>query len=422
LFETIILGDGMGVNIESLKRNLSFGKIRVGKTKAGIYKNVNLLPENTKKILDFDNEFSMQFKPKTRMVYLTTLLRLAVFLKDKPFEKATKEDFVKFFTELKDSGVKENTINTYGFRILKFIQWVHNMKGREYPECIDWFHPKRNRNMKLPDDLPTEEDVKTLINTAKNIRDKALVSVLYETGARCHEFLKMKIRDIIFDEYGAKILLHSDKTDDRVVRIVDSVGYLKEWLKNHPMRTEPDAYVWIDCMYRRRKWNYGKVFTYSAVWHLLRRLGKEANLKIKVRPHLLRHLRLTILSKSISEMSLRKIAGWKDNSSMPEVYLHYNNKDIDEQVLEKVYDFDLGCKQQRRRILPPEEFCIRCKKENPIGSEFCLTCGSPLTDEASLKLDMIKKIIAQILSEAWKQPNPKEALPHIVEQFKQNMK
>ena len=405
----------MGINIESMKENLESNRIRVGRTKSQKYEEVDFLKANSKKILEFDNEFSMQFKPKTRMVYLTTLIKCAVFLKDKPFENATKEDLVRFFNEIKDSGVKENTLNTYGFRILKFMQWVHKLKGRhEYPECIDWFHPKRNRNMKLPDKLPTEEDVKAIIDTAKNIRDKAMISVLYETAARCHELLKMRIRDVTFDEYGGKILIHSDKTDDRVVRVVDCVSYLKEWIKNHPTRAEPDSFLWIDCMYRTRKWNYGKVFTHSAVWFLLKTLSKQANLKLKIRPHLLRHLRLTILSKYVSEMTLRRIAGWKDNSSMPEVYLHYNNKDVDEQVLSKVYDFDLGSKQQRQKILPPQEFCVKCKKDNPIGSEFCVTCGSPLTDEASEKLDFIKGIIAQVLSKSWQHDNPKEALPSII--------
>ncbi len=63
------------------------------------------------------------------------------------------------------------------------------------------------KNRKLPEEILTEEDIRKMINAAYNTRDKAIVSVLYESGCRVGEFLCMKIKNVQFDRYGAIIVV-----------------------------------------------------------------------------------------------------------------------------------------------------------------------------------------------------------------------
>jgi len=68
-------------------------------------------------------------------------------------------------------------------------------------------------------DLLTEEDIKKMINVADNIRNKAFISLLYESGCKIGEMLSIKIKDIIFDEFGFIISIGGMK--QRQIRIIE---------------------------------------------------------------------------------------------------------------------------------------------------------------------------------------------------------
>ena len=62
--------------------------------------------------------------------------------------------------------------------------------------------------------------------------------------------------------------------------------------------------------------------------------------------------------------------------------------------------------------------CMRCKTKNDPTVQFCFKCYYPLSEEAINNVEVVKEVIAGILAEAWKHPNPKEALPIVIEKFK----
>jgi len=72
-----------------------------------------------------------------------------------------------------------------------------------------------------------------MIEACDNPRDRALVHVLYESGARSGELLNMKIGDVEFDQYGAVIRV-CGKTGPRRLRLIESVPDLQLWLSMHP--------------------------------------------------------------------------------------------------------------------------------------------------------------------------------------------
>ena len=56
---------------------------------------------------------------------------------------------------------------------------------------------------KLPDDILTEHETSAMIDAAENLRDRAIIAMLYEGGIRVGEIGSLKVRDIDFDRYGA---------------------------------------------------------------------------------------------------------------------------------------------------------------------------------------------------------------------------
>ena len=106
-------------------------------------------------------------------------------------------------------------------------------------------NPRPNGRIK-PDSMITQDEVRRMIDSATNARDRALISKLYDSGCRIGEIATLRIRDVGFDNYGA-VLKVTGKTGFRNVRIIgDSVTYMRAWLDNHPERNNLDAPVFVN--------------------------------------------------------------------------------------------------------------------------------------------------------------------------------
>jgi len=234
----------------------------------------------------------------------------------------------------------------------------------------------------IPKEILTIEEINKLANAAENIRDKALVLTLYETGARIGEFLNMRIGDIKFDEYGAKIILEG-KTGMRMVRVINCVPALAQWLSQHPFKENKNAFVWIG--FTRKIEN--KPLSYREVLKILKKLANKAGINKNVHPHLFRHSRATELAKILTEQQLKVYFGWDQASKMAARYVHLSGKDVDSTLL-KSYGIEI--EEKKELELKPKK-CVRCGHINDSSSKFCSNCGMPLTLEAAIEIEEKRK-------------------------------
>ena len=249
----------------------------------------------------------------------------------------------------------------------KFYKWL---KGTEdYPPEVKWVPTKCNRRVKviLPEDLLTPEDIKKMSDAAKSARDRAFVNVLYETGGRIQEILTARIRNLQFDQYGARLRVDG-RTGPRRVRIISSVPYLTEWLNQHPHKDDPNAFIWLG----KRHKHLG----YNATAQMLRRLAQTAGVKRRVNPHSFRHARATHLANHLTEAQMKEYFGWVQASKMASVYVHLSGRDVDKALL-KLHGIQTDEKSEEKDILEPKR-CTRCKTSNPASNKFCVLCGLPL--------------------------------------------
>ena len=218
----------------------------------------------------------------------------------------------------------------------KFYQWLLG----ENPACIEWIQRVSiGRSKKKPPEILTEMQVKLLIDEATNYRDKALIAFLYDSGCRIGEALTIRRRDMIFDENGILVLV-SGKTGVRRVRAAgESNALVIRWMSENPYikdsrpSKEPsndDALI----LPVIQGPNAGSELHETNIRGLLQTACDRAKNRIRVYPHLFRHTRATLLVQNqISEMVLTKQMGCKNDSSMPSVYVHLNDKAQDEAVL-----------------------------------------------------------------------------------------
>ena len=312
---------------------------------------------------------------KARVIkYIYYLIKVAQWL-GRDFETASRSDIESVVSKIQASPYVDFSKMELRLTLRKFYKWL---KGTEdYPPEVKWVPTKRNRRVKviLPEDLLTLEDIKKMSDAAKSARDRAFVNVLYETGGRIQEILTARIRNLQFDQYGARLRVDG-RTGPRRVRIISSVPYLTEWLNRHPHKDDPNAFIWLG----KRHKHLG----YNATAQMLRRLAQLSGVKRRVNPHSFRHARATHLANHLTEAQMKEYFGWFQASTMASVYVHLSGRDVDKALL-KLHGIKTDDQSEEKDILAPKK-CIRCNTSNPASNKFCSLCGLPLDQQAATGL------------------------------------
>ena len=182
------------------------------------YKREDKIPENERtQIIDFLNEIKITGITKYReYFYLVRLRMIYNHLEDK-FLNPDKKAIINMFLDLK-KRYTDSTIMDYENVMKRFYKWHYG----SLPDFLNIkFGHKASHEKKM--DLITKGDIDRLIDACNNTRDKALISLLYDSGCRIGEILTLRMEDIVFDEYGMILRVHG-KTGNRSVRIVgDSI-------------------------------------------------------------------------------------------------------------------------------------------------------------------------------------------------------
>jgi len=322
--------------------------------------------------------------------YRATLRNLSAII-GKPFTEATKEDLKRAVARIEKSNYSEWTKHDYKVSIKKFWKWLKQTEDF-YPEEVRWIKTTIRRvKEKFPEELLTPEEVKKMIESADNIRDKSLISVLYESGCRVGELLAMRMKDVSFEGPACSIRL-TGKTGTRRVLLVTSTPYLANWISHSPLRKDPNAFVWISIGTK----NHCKRLKYESVRYLLKGAAEKAGINKKVNPHNFRHSRATFLANKLTEAQMCAYLGWVQGSDMPRVYVHLSGRDVDNAILEMhgLKKPDESEKQKEMSI----KRCEICGQVNEFEAKICRRCARPLDIESALEIQKKEEKLLSMLS------------------------
>jgi len=350
---------------------------------------------NKKLIMDFvEYSFARGLTTVRVVKYIFHLTKLAELL-GKDFDKATKKDIQRVIAKIERENYSAWTKKDFRSMLKRFYKWLNDDKG--YPEQVRWIKSTiSKKDVKLPEELLTEDDIRKMVEVCSNSRDKALIFALYESGARIGEIASLKIKDVKFDEYGS-IIIVKGKTGMRRVRLIASDPYLRAWLNDHPMKNDPEAPLWI-------KTN-NEPITYSTISKLIKKIAKKAGIKKRVHAHLFRHSRATFLAQYLTEAQLSHYLGWVQGSKMASIYVHLSGRDMDKALL-GIYGIKLEEKKKEEKLKP--KICPRCKERNAYNAVFCSRCGLPLEIKSAMVKSEIEKEASKLISDVLRK-NPKFA-------------
>ena len=202
-----------------------------------------------------------------------------------------------------------------------------------------------------------------MVKVCRTLRDRTLISLLYDSGCRISEVLTLKVKDVTFDEYGA-ILIVNGKTGTRRVRLFGtSVPFLKKWIESRRAKQGLDAFVFAN----PRDGNRSPMHYHQAL-QVVRRASSRAGIAKKVNPHLFRHTRATLLAEHIADAPLEIQMGWVHGSSMTRTYVHLSGKDMDRIIL-RAYGVEV--REERDALDNPLGKCIWCGTQSPLKEKYC---------------------------------------------------
>jgi site-specific recombinase XerD len=245
-------------------------------------------------------------------------------------------------------------------------------RRRDAPKIVSWMSlriPLSERRQIRPEDILTYEEVLQIIKHAGSVRNRALLSVLYETGARIGELGNRRIGDVTPQEEGFRIHL-AGKTGERDRILLFSAAHLAAWLNQHPMAGDPNAPLWVGPTLKRLK--------YSGVRMLLDRLRIRTGMTKRLHAHLFRHSRVThvLATGLMNEAQAKHYFGWTAASPMLGRYLHLVSKDVDQ-----AYKRMLGLPSEPGDEMPNAlrvHLCRNCKAANPSTQTTCWRCSKNL--------------------------------------------
>lgn len=345
-----------------------------------------ILPENVRSITTHIRKMKAASRHEHTITnHYQALTQFGIWCGEKTFTKLTEEDLLDYADWLdrqnyaaptRKSLPKKGRKLSQGTKYTKLATVKTLLKELNVP-AVSAINIKPQLSRKLPEDLLTKNDIDALIDAAPNTRDRALISVLYESGMRRGEMFSIKIKNVTFDENGSVVTIPTGKTGARRIRLVFASSFLRQWLDVHPRKLDREAPVFCSLS---EPFN---VLSETGLRYQMRRIAEKAHIHKRINPHMFRHARCTHLAEHLTEQQLKSYVGWTAGSDMAKIYVHLSGKDVDNAILRmngiEIDDTHTdGLKIGR---------CPRCKDLNPETSLFCGKCGMPLKDEIKQKIN-----------------------------------
>ena len=212
-----------------------------------------------------------------------------------PTEIAT-QDIRKYLADYKrERGVSNTTLDNMRRVFQSFFTWMHREGYIIKDPCAAVNKIRADKIIKNP---YSDEEMELMREAAKNLREKAIIEVLYSTGMRIGELEKLNKDDIDFVN-GKAVVFGKGAKEREVYFNMKAQLALKKYLENRNDTNEA-LFVGLQSPYNRLK-----VSTYEKI---LRELGGRCG--VYCHPHRFRRTCATILlNKGMPIQEVSKVLG-----------------------------------------------------------------------------------------------------------------
>jgi integrase/recombinase XerD len=243
-------------------------------------------------------------------------------------ESVTRADLIRYFQSLRGAGISARSVA----RALAAIRGMFRFLVRERHIKND---PTENvENPKLWSTLPktlTDSEVDDLLaapdrTTPEGQRDAAMLELLYATGLRVSELIKVQIDDLVLDAGFLRTIGKGSK--ERIVPFGESakqaiLAFVADGRKHFDKHGDRALFLS----------SRGRAMTRQSFWMKITRYARQSGVKQHISPHVLRHSFATHLLEHGADLrSVQMMLGHSDISTT-QIYTH-----VSRARLQKLYD------------------------------------------------------------------------------------
>ncbi len=237
-------------------------------------------------------------------------------------DTAGRKEMRLFLSDLRGQALSSSSITRILSTLRTFFKFLSNEGMIHHDPMAQIASPKRA--YRLPKVLHPKE-VEALLNFNKgdsptSIRDDAMIELLYATGLRVSELIRLLMTSINME--GGYLVSKGKGAKERIVPIGQ---YARQKLDHYILHTRPLLLKGKDTkdLFINRS---GKGMSRQAFWKLLKRYAHKAGIERPISPHMLRHSFATHLLDGGADLrSVQLLLGHADISTS-QIYTHVSRE------------------------------------------------------------------------------------------------
>ncbi len=284
---------------------------------------------DSKKILnDFISYITVEkgLSKNTALAYNSDLTKFLAFAQKKnmPVENFRHHDITDFLWEVKTDGLKPRSI----YRMMESLRQFYKFLNSE--DIVKTNPTAYIAAPKIPENLPgmlSLDEVDLLLNSIDskdemNIRNRAMLELLYATGLRVSELISLKFSNINLNERFVRVLGKGSK--ERLVPFGDKAkNFMAVYINKRKPFTDPEESVFISRL--------GKKLSRIEFWRQLKNIAKNAGINKNITPHTLRHSFASHLLAGGADIRFVQEMLGHSSISTTQIYTHLDNGKLKQQ-------------------------------------------------------------------------------------------
>jgi integrase/recombinase XerD len=236
-----------------------------------------------------------------------------------PVANLQRRDLETFVRQLMSSGLAPRSVARTVACVRGFYRFAATEQKRDSSPADD-LRPPRAWTA-LPKFLSLEEVDRLLDQpdtaTARGLRDKALIEVLYATGLRVSELIGLRAGDLNLDEGYLTCIGKGDK--QRMVPLGhEAADWVRRYLREgRPALLRKKSSPWLFVNARD-----GGPLSRVGFWKVLKEYGRKAGISRDLSPHVLRHSFATHLLERGADLRMIQMMLGHADLSTTQIYTH----------------------------------------------------------------------------------------------------
>ncbi|MBI2628275.1 MAG: tyrosine-type recombinase/integrase [Candidatus Niyogibacteria bacterium] len=225
------------------------------------------------------------------------------------------------------NGIKRKTQNYYLIGLRAFLKYLIKRGIEALPAERIELAKTGGRELDLIDENELERLLEApAIDSAKGLRDKAILELLFSTGLRVSELCELNQDSISLEKGEFSVRGKGEK-----VRVVFLSGRARQALKNYlEKRGDLEEALFINFRGKKNALSEQSRLTSRSIERLVQHYAIKAGISRKVTPHILRHVFATdLLANGADLRSVQALLGHA-NITTTQIYTHVTDKQLRE--------------------------------------------------------------------------------------------